>query len=155
MKSVRQRKVLVWEKTSMFWWNPFRCIYYRISYSNVPYVNFQVDEIAENMQKINIFDRKSKIRDILIFKLLIEASLDRSSGLWDQLHFGVLSTDFISQNLEFCNTYCSTRLGPEVPTFATAQNLQISTPGLYIWRQWTLVVLKSLPPLNPISVSYD
>ena len=70
------------------------------------------------MQKINILDRKSKIRDILIFKLLIEASLDRSSGLWDQLHFGVLSTDFISQNLEFCNTYsrdpsiASDALGP-------------------------------------------
>ena len=72
-----------------------------------------MDEIAENMQKINIFDRKSKIRGILIFKLLMELSLDQSNGLWDQLHFEVLSTDFgdraPSTNLEFCNTYHSDR----------------------------------------------
>ena len=38
MKSIRQGKVLVWEKTSLFWRNSFRSIYCRASYSNSPNV---------------------------------------------------------------------------------------------------------------------
>ena len=52
---------------------------------------------------------KSRIRGILNFKQLMEASLHRSNGPRDQLHFGVPSTDFAdrgpSTKLEFCNTY--------------------------------------------------
>ena len=107
MKSVRQRKVFVWEKTSPFWWNSFGSIYNRVSYRNSPNAVFRHRKIWETTRKIRIPKPKSKIRGILNFKQLMEASLHRSNGPRDQLHFGVPTTDFFSQILEFCNTYSS------------------------------------------------
>ena len=105
MKSVRQRKVFVWEKTSPFWWNSFGSIYNRVSYRNSPNAVFRHRKFWETTRKIRISKPKSKIRGILNFKQLMEASLHRSNGPRDQLHFGVPTTDFFSQILEFCNTY--------------------------------------------------
>ena len=111
MKSVRQRKVFVWEKTSPFWWNSHDSIYNRVSYRNSPNAVFRHRKFWETTRKIRISKPKSKIRGILNFKQLMEASLHRSNGPRDQLHFGVPSTDFAdrgpSTKLEFCNTYCS------------------------------------------------
>ena len=111
MNSVRQRKVFVWEKTSPFWWNSFGSICNRVSYRNSPNAVFQHRKFWETTRKIRISKPKSKIRGILNFKQLMEASLHRSNGPRDQLHFGVPSTDFAhrgpSTKLEFCNTYCS------------------------------------------------
>ena len=117
MKSVRQRKVFVWEKTSPFWWNSYDSIYNRVSYRNSPNAVLRHRKFWETTRKIRISKPKSKIRGILNFKQLMEASLHRSNGPRDQLHFGVPTTDFFSQILEFCNTYYS----------STFLNLQKST----------------------------
>ena len=61
MKSIRQRKLLIWEKTSMFWWNSLCCVHCRISYSNLPCAILRFTKFQKTSKKIKIFGRKSKM----------------------------------------------------------------------------------------------
>ena len=74
MKSIRQGKVLVWEKTSLFWRNSFRSIYCRAPYSNSPNVIFQQGNFRETTRKIRIFKRESKFWGPLFFGTCLVSS---------------------------------------------------------------------------------
>ena len=74
MKSIRQRKVFVWEKTSPFWWNSFNSIYNRVSYRNSPNILFQQGTFRETTRKIRIFNRKSKFWGPLFFGTCLVSS---------------------------------------------------------------------------------
>ena len=74
LKFIRQRKVFVWEKTSPFWWNSFRSIYCRASYSNSLNAIFQQGNFRETTRKIRIFKRESKFWGPLFFGMCLVSS---------------------------------------------------------------------------------
>ena len=63
MKSIRQRKLFIWEKTSMFWWNSLCSIHCRISYSNLPCAILRFTKFQKTSKKsrISIENQKSKV----------------------------------------------------------------------------------------------
>ena len=94
MKSIRQRKVLAWEKTSPFWWNSFYCIYYRFSYSKSPNVIFQQMRIAKTLDKITEKVWNSTFQTSLIFFTQLTYSKHPTVPCYDNFHIPLMVTDF-------------------------------------------------------------
>ena len=87
MKSIRQRKVFVWEKTSPFWWNSFNSIYNRVSYRNSPNAVFDIGNLEKQQEKSGFPSRNQKYVVYLIL-----------NNLWRLVCTGqmVRGTNFIS-----------------------------------------------------------
>ena len=82
MKSVRQQKVLIWEKTLWKKWNPVCTIYCRGSYSNSQDRAFGANAISRITRKIENFIRKSRMWGILISKRRKKSCFPRSNWLY-------------------------------------------------------------------------
>ena len=94
MKSIRQRKVLIWEKTLLKKWNLFCTIYCRGSYSNSPDRAFGANTISRIIRKIVNFIRKSRLWGILISKPPKKSCFPCSNWCYHQLQMSPCAMDF-------------------------------------------------------------
>ena len=94
MKSIRQRKVLIWEKTLWKKWNLFCTIYCRGSYSNSPDRAFGANTISRIIRKIVNFIRKSRMWGILISKPPKKSCFACSNWCYHQLQMSSCAMDF-------------------------------------------------------------
>ena len=94
MKSVRQRKVLIWEKTLWKKWNPVCTIYCRGSYSNSQDRAFGANTISRIIRKIVNFIRKSRMWGILISKPPKKSCFPCSNWCYHQLQMSPCAMDF-------------------------------------------------------------
>ena len=97
MKPIRQRKVLVSEKTSLFWWNSFSSIYCRASYSHSPNVISDKIRMWEITRKNIIFKRISKFWGPLFFRRVFLGLKQSSAWSYCDFHFRGLTIDFFSR----------------------------------------------------------
>ena len=94
MKSIHQRKLVGWEKTSMFWWHSFCCLYNRVSHRNWLCIVFQFWRILKTTDKIKEIQDKSRFQTSLISFILLQSGKSLAVCCWCDFENRVLTTDF-------------------------------------------------------------
>ena len=93
MKSIRQWKLLGWEKTSMFRWHSFSCLYNRVSYRKWLCIVFHFQRILKTTDKIKEIQDKPRFLTSLIFLILIQSGKSLAVCCWCDFENRVLTTD--------------------------------------------------------------